>query len=108
MSNSDSNTDNTQTEGGRSATSCSPPKLPPGVIPFAEAVAAMAESHGIERVTMEIDPDWGEDHDSRRHTRGKLQILYWKKDQRGRSSRNIRVNLTADLETIVEYTPESN
>jgi len=85
-----------------------PPKLPEGVEAFAQSVAAMAESHGIERFEMTFRPDWGDDFKSRQSITGPLRITYWLKDGRGRPSRNIRISMEARLDLIVEESPESS
>lgn len=48
--------------------------IPAGVLPFAEAVARMAETRGIERLAMELEQD-------PKNPEGETVKLYWERDQ---------------------------
>jgi len=84
-----------------------PPKLPDSCENFAKAVAAIAESHGVDQFQMTFRPDFEKDHESRRLITGDMKIVYSSKDGRGRPCRKLNINLTANLGFIIENEPES-
>lgn len=86
-----------------------PPTIPDKHTEFAKAVAAIADTHGIDRFQMTFRPRFDDrvspDYD--RRIEGDMCIHYSSVDGRGRPSRALSINLKANLVLTIVQEPTS-
>lgn len=84
-----------------------PPEIPDSQVAFAKAVAAIAESHGIDRFSMTFRPKFEDRLKQDSRISGDLKIQFSATDGRGRPCRGLSIRLETNLELVIESNPES-
>lgn len=86
------------------------PQLPENYVKFAEAIAAVADSHGIKEFKMNFPIHYSDDLDrfAKGHQiKGNIDVYYSSTDQRGRPSRTLTMGYNADVRCFILDEPES-